>query len=80
MTADWREAIEVGEPHAAVVCLPNAHHAEAGRVVFRAGRHAFVALLRRIGVAPTRVAAPPSGAWEIVRRRGVAARPPRRAT
>ncbi|MGH7588012.1 MAG: Gfo/Idh/MocA family protein [Gemmatimonadota bacterium] len=41
-TADWREAIEVQEPHAVVVCLPNVDHAEAGRAAFQAGRHAFV--------------------------------------
>ena len=41
-TADWREAIEVGEPDAVVVCLPNADHAVAGRAAFDSGRHAFV--------------------------------------
>ena len=41
-TADWREAIQVGDPAAVVVCLPNAEHAEAGRAAFLAGRHAFV--------------------------------------
>lgn len=41
-TTDWRQAIEVREPDAVVVCLPNADHAEAGRAAFQAGRHAFL--------------------------------------
>lgn len=41
-TADWQEALEVGEPDAVVICLPNADHAAAGGAAFEAGRHAFV--------------------------------------
>lgn len=41
-TADWREAIEIREQDAVVVCLPNAEHVEAGRTAFQGGLHAFV--------------------------------------
>lgn len=41
-TAEWQEALAVGEPDAVVICLPNADHAAAGRAAFEAGRHAFV--------------------------------------